>query len=261
MSINWVELRGLRNKQEIEARLRQIIRGDNYGIGKDCWTLTEIINERSNMAETARRIIAGVDMSGREVGAGGVKDLDGLPLRYKLRVTSRQACTDAADGKGINNWDSTESRPENDNDEYCPKPQDPPKKGDRVWIKGDPILDDPITGERMVKKYKMAMKARMEAELGRQIKPELAHYNYTKVPVDETGCIRVGFNHAMQLLTTKGKRLVLPQFASGRRTSSEERQITNWHFEEVPPNKEEKKPRKERSDKGQARIEPSSPTV
>jgi hypothetical protein len=249
MSINWAELRGLNNKQEIEARLRQIIRGDNYGIGKDCWTLTEIINERSNMAESARRIIAGIDMSGREVGAGGVKDNEGQPLRYTLRVVSRQACTDAKDGKGINNWNPVESKPENDNNEYCPNPEEPPKEGDRVWIKGDPITDDPITGLRLVKKYKLAMKARMEAELGRQIKPELAHYNYTKVPVDKKGCIRVSFNHAMQLLTNKGKRLVLPQFSSGNRKSDKERRITNWHFEEVPPNKQKKQ-----------RTKPSNPT-
>jgi len=242
MAIDWVALRGLRNKQEIEARLRQIIRSDNYGIGDNCWTLTEIINERSNMAESARRIIAGVDMTGREVGGGTLKDAEGNPMRYKLRVLSRQACIDAKDGKGINNWDSTENRPENDNNEYCPIPDDPPKEGDRVWIKGDPITEDPITGERLVKKYKMAMKARMEAELGRQIKPELAFFNYVKVPVGKDGCIRVGYQHAMQLLTTKGKRLVLPQFASGRRSPENHRQITNWHFEEVPPNKQKKKP-------------------
>lgn len=237
MAFDWVKIRGLKNKQEIEAYLRANISGSNYGIGEDCWTLTELINERSNVAESACRIIAGVDMYGREVGAGSVKDEDGRTLRYKLRVVSRQACTETKDGRGINNWDPTDCELENDNNEICPNPEDLPEEGDRVWIKGDPITHDPISGERLIKKYKMAMKSRMEAELGRQIKPELALYNYTKVSVDKDGCITVGFNHAMQLLTTKGKRLVLPQFSSGRRRPENTRQITNWHFEEVPPKK------------------------
>ena len=155
MSIDWLALRGLKNKQEIEARLRQIVTGDTYGNGEGCWTLTEIINERSNMAESARLIIAGVDMHGRPVGGGGAKDETGQPLRYKLRVVSRQACTEAADGKGINNWNPLESKEENDNNEYCPSPDEPPKEGDVVWIKGDPITEDPVSGERLVKKYKM----------------------------------------------------------------------------------------------------------
>jgi hypothetical protein len=249
MSINWAELRGLKNKQEIEAQLRLMVRTDTYGIGKGYWTLTEIINERSNVAESARNIIAGMNERGLIDNELGLKDNEGQPLRYTLRVVSRQACTDAKDGKGINNWNPIESKPENDNNEYCPNPEEPPQEGDRVWIKGNPIINDPVTGERLIKKYKMAMKARMEADLGRQIKPELAHFNYTKVPVDKKGCIRVSFNHAMQLLTTKGKRLVLPQFASGKRASEKERRITNWHFEEVPPNKQKKQ-----------RTKPSNPT-
>ena len=85
----------------------------------------------------------------------------------------------------------------------------------------------------------MAMKARLEAELGRQIKPELAWHYYTKAPVDKDGCITVEFKHALQLLKTKGKRLVLPQFKAGRRIAEGTRQITNWRFEEVPPNKQQ----------------------
>ena len=237
MPINWLKIKGLANKQEIEAYLRANIKGTNYGIGADCWTLTELINERSNISESARRVIEGVDMYGREVGNGAVMDESGSPLRYKLRVVSRQACTDTKDGKGINNWDSTDYKPENDNDEFCPEPQDLPKEGDRVWVKGNPLTHDPVTGDPLIKKYKMAMTARLEAELGRQIKPELAHYNYTKIPVDKDGCITVNYKHAMQLLTTKGKRLVLPQFSSGRRKPEKTRQITNWHFEEVPHRK------------------------
>jgi len=239
MSIDWTKVRGLRNKQEIEAYLRENIKGSNYGIGRDCWTLTEMIHERSNMAESALRIIQGVDMTGRQTGPGELKDESGMPMRYKLRVLTRQACIDDKNGKGINNWDSTEATPENDNNEFCPGPNEPPKEGDRVWIKGDAMTNDPITGERLTKKYKMAMRARMEAEVGRQIKPELAYYYYTKVPVDKDGCITVDFNNAMQLLKTKGKRLVLPQFASGRRVPEGTRQITNWRFEEVPPNKQQ----------------------
>jgi hypothetical protein len=247
MPIDWTKVRGLKNKQEIEAYLGANIKASNYGIGKDCWTLTEIISERSDVAESALRIISGVDIYGKEVGAGSVKDENGLPLRYKLRVLTRQACADTKDGKGINNWNSTESKPENDNNELCPGPQDPPVEGDRVWIKGDPITHDPITGERLVKRIKLAMKARLEAELGRQVKSELAYFYYNKVAVDKDGCISVDLKNAMQLLTTKGKRLVLPQFASGRRVPENTRQITNWRCEEVPPNKQKNSPQTTRT--------------
>lgn len=240
MSIDWVALKGLANKQAIEAQLRKIILGTNYGTGPGCWTLTEIINERSSMAESAAIIIAGRGLDGRPSSNGPLRDGSGLPLRFKLRVLSRQACTEAADGKGINNWNSTEAGPENNNNEYCPGPDDPPKPGDMIWIKGDPFIKDPDTGEWLTKRYKMALKARMEADLNREIKPELAHYYYTKVPVGDDGCITVEFDHAMQLLRRKGKRLVLPQFSSGRKIPEKGRRITNWHFEEVPPDRLEK---------------------
>lgn len=242
MPINWGSLQALNNRQAILKALRGIIRPDSYGTGKDQWTLTELISTATNASEDAFRLIQGVDEMGAVVDMGAMMGPGGLPLTIKLKVLSRQACYETADGKGINDWDSTYLVGENDNNELCPAFDEPPHLGDVVWVKQNPLTHDPETGKRIWKKTGLVVIARTEAEMGREIKPDKALYYYLKYSVDKDECITVPFLIALQLLKTKGARIVLAKFKSGskRGDPKKTRQITNWLFKEVC--EDEKKP-------------------
>jgi len=240
--MDWTKIKGLQNQQAIEQYLRQLISHETYGRGDDNWNLTELYNERSCYAQSAIRILAGKGENGVDTGRGTVHGPDGQPMRFKLRVLSRQACKETADGDGIN-WYDPQVSGTNDNEEVCPAHDEPPQPGDKVWIKGNAILYTDA-GERVTKRHRMAMKARLESQLGREVKPELATYTWFKIPVDEDGCITVTFDQACQLLSTRGKRVASPRFASGKKSKDDERRITNWLFEEVIPGDEEKRPRR-----------------
>lgn len=235
MAIDWSRFTGAKNAQEARVQMVEMIRSDNYGKGEDEWCLTELINERSSESGMAIRYIEGVDPSGKVKEQGAMMTEGGLPFTIKLRVLSRQACFEAADGKGINTWDTTDTDDVNWNNEHCPQVGDKPVNGDVVWVKGNALTHDPATGKPLIKRYKLALKARAEAKLGRTIKPQTATHYHSKYTVDADGCITVPYLKAVQLLSLKGRGLVLPQFSegAGRLKDKKVRQITNWLFEEV----------------------------
>jgi hypothetical protein len=235
MAIDWTRFTGMRERTAIDATLAELITADNYGNGDGQWSLTELINERSAHAIGARRLIEGVGDDGQKTDAGPIRAANGLELAIRLRVLSRQACFEDKDGHGINTWDPTELDAENYNNEYCPKDHEGPDEGDMVWVKGNALRTDPVTKQPLIKKYRMALKARMEAKIGRTVKAQMATHHHDKFKVGADGCINVPYLIAVQLLTTKGRGLVLPRFSSGTAKSKDAkiRQITNWLFEEA----------------------------
>jgi hypothetical protein len=238
MALDWSALAGMKNRQHVYKRIKELITAETYGDGPDQWTVTELINENSNASSAARRAIEGVDDKGNVAGRGHMPGLDGAPFRVKLRVLSRQACYRDADGRPINYWDVTDDGEYSDGGEHCPSATDKPLPGDEVWVKGNPITHHPDEGHRLLKKDRMALHRREEARLGHECKPDIALFYWDKYPVDEDGCINATYLHAVQLLTTKGKRIVMPEFTTGARRKKDpmtKRLITNWQFEEVPP--------------------------
>jgi len=247
MAIDWSKFTGAKNAQEARGKMIELIRPDNYGKADGRWSLTELINERSAESQMAIRYVEGVDPAGKKADGGAMKTADGLEFTVKLRVLSRQACFEDKDGRGINTWDTTDTEPENWNNEWCPQVGDKPQTGDVVWVKGNQLTHDPATGKQLVKRYRLALKARVEAQLGRTIKPDVATHYHSKFTVDADGCITVPYLIAVQLLSRKGRGLVLPQFTegAGRLKDKKVRQITNWLFEEVTPDEVVKKPKTE----------------
>lgn len=240
MTIRWGELSELRNKQQIQKRLKGMITASTYGVGPDKWTLTELINERSGPADMARRIIEGVGVDGKIDGQGPMTGADGSVFTVRLRVLTRQACFRDAGGKPINYWDVTDAG-DGEDLEIFPACDDAPQPGDEVWVKGNAITHHPDTGSRLRKQDRIALHRRVEADLGYEVKPDIALFYWTKYPVGHDGCITVSYPHACQLLTTKGKRLVLPEFTTGSRKKKDaqvKRLISNWQFEEVAPGSE-----------------------
>ena len=248
MTINWTGLAQLRNRQEVHKALGNLITPKNYGTGPDQWCLTELITTGTNASEEVFRLLAGIDQDGKEVNDGAMKDAGGLPLTFKLRVLSRQACFETKDGRGINDWDTTDIVGENDNQELCPAFDELPVEGDVVWVKGNAYTHCPVTGDRVWKKVAKRMIARFESEVGRKVKPFRALWRHSKYPVDADGCITVPYYQAVQLLRNNGFRIPMYQFTSGPRRGDPKkvRVITNWHFKEVTPDDEKKKTPKDK---------------
>jgi len=143
MPVNWTGLTELKNRQAILKELHRIITPDNYGTDKGQWSLTELLQTGTNASEDSIRLIQGVDGMGQPEGEGAMLTPEGLPVTINLQVLSRQACFETKDGKGINDWDTTCVNPENFNNEICPTFDEPPHEGDVVWVKGNPIINDP----------------------------------------------------------------------------------------------------------------------
>ena len=268
--INWAELNGLRNAQQIHAALTRIVTAETYGEGAGEWTLSELIRERSEYAIRARRLIEGIDDRGEMSGMGPMSGPDG-PLRFKLKVLTRQACMTAGDGQPINTWDTTVTEPTKmrihgvETNELAPDEYDEAKPGDKVWIKGNMIVRDPMTGKRLTKSGKQAMISRKEAELDRPIKSIVALHHWRQVPVDNEGCITVSYLDALHLLSTRGERITTPKHTTRGTRSKDEaptRRITNWHFREVPLDYTAPKPKQRRKpNKEQEKVATAEPTV
>lgn len=265
--INWAELNGLRNAQEIYAALARLITPDTYGEGAEKWTLSELIREKSSYALRARQLIEGVDERGKDSGMGPMSGNDG-ELRFKLKVLTRQACKETAAGVPINWWDTTAIEPipirihGKEAEELTPGELDSAQPGDKVWIKGNMIVRDPMTGRRLTRPGKQAMISRKESELGYPVKSVVALHRWRKVPVDQDGCITVSYLDALQLLSNNGERISTPQHTTRGRRSKDEaptRRITNWHFREVPLNYKE--PKKRTAKKPAEKVAKVEPTV
>ncbi len=242
--IEWGKLEGIESKNLVEKNLRRLITAETYGGGQGEWSVTELMQERSNQARAASRIIQGIGLDGRPTDWPPVSAVGGGPLLIKLRVLTRQACMMTVDGKPINMWDTTETTEINYNGELCPNEKDKPVEGDQVWVKGQRMTRDGETGKQLKKEVRLAILARYEAEHGYTVKPEVAFCHWHKYTVNKDGCIFVTYNHAMQLLSTRGKRIVFPQWTESRRGKKPRegrRLITNWHFEEVLPEKKTRK--------------------
>ena len=242
--LEWGKLAGIESKDLIEKTLRRLIRGDTYGSALGEWSVTELVQERSNHASIASRIIQGIGLDGRATAHPPVTSVNGGPLMITLKVLTRQACMMTVEGKPINMWDTTETTEINYNGELCPNEKDKPMEGDQVWIKGQRMTVDPETGDPLKKEVRLRLRARYEAEHGYAAKAEVAFYHWHKYTVNKDGCITVTYDHALQLLKNKGKRIVLPQWTESRRGKKPRegrRLITNWHFEEVLPEKKTKR--------------------
>ena len=236
--INWGLLRMKRNRQAIEADLEKMITAENYGKGEGKWCLSELFAEGSDVARAAARMVAGTLPDGKPRQDGPLKS-NGVPMTFRLRVLSRQACTKTVDGEWINTWDTTATAEPGKacyTGELCPLHSEPPKPGDEVWIKGDAYTHDKLTGKPTTKSVRQAMVARMELDLDRTIKPQMATHAWTQIKVDDDLCITVGYAHAAQLLRLHGKRLAKAKWTATRRKDNpSNRMITNWLFEEVTP--------------------------
>ncbi len=163
-------------------------------------------------------------------------------LKYKLKVLTRQACYKDKGGKPINGWDVLPDDGTNpDGEVQRPLIEEAAQPGDIVMVKGNAMTEDPDTGKRLTKKTRATLKYR----------GYLPHFHddYT---VDEDGCISVTFEHAMQLLSLNGQRIVMPQFKRLNKVDKQtgqyenQRKITNWHFKEVAPDYTDKKPTKDK---------------
>lgn len=240
MTIPWGMLQEKRSIPAMQATIRSIVTETSYGKGPKGWTLTELITARSNESVLILRMLEGAGPNGRPSPDTAIMDSTGRPFVFKLRVLTRQACAETADGWAINQRNALMI----DNDEtervLAVRADEKPVPGDIVKVKGNFRWHDPVTGKLLMFSERLACVARYEAEVARTVKPQEATFYWTRYTVDKDGCITVPFMHALQLMSKYGKRIVNPQWRranapDARGNRIEERRITNWHFEEVIP--------------------------
>jgi hypothetical protein len=226
--MDWKSINLHAGYNKVRAELKKIIAADNYGWEKPNWNLTDLLIEPTFLGSVCMQIINGETNTNQLDPRGPLKAPDGRgAFPFRLRVLSRQACQETADGRFINGWSAgnkckLEMTPENT---IFPSHKDPPKPGDVVKIKRGYV-------EGLTPQTRDAMLARGESPV-----------IYSDKTVDEDGCIWCDFGEATDLLGRAGKRIVFPEYkrpdraledAHARGVAAAPRTITQWHFEEVP---------------------------
>lgn len=215
------------SSKELERAIRKQLTEDNYMSDDDkCWTLTEIVKAQNVPAQFAMCALTGVDSKAKRLDE---KPCDGM--KYKLLVTTRQACYKDKSGRMINGYDILPADgTEIGEPALRPEWKERPQPGDVVRVKGNMLDENPDTGQEM-----SAIVKREMVSMGQDI------HRYKSYTVDEDLCIKVSFEHASQLLMLHGHQLAVPKFKKlNKRTKDNDfegqREIYNWHFKEVPPN-------------------------
>lgn len=245
MSIPWGMIKEKKAAPARQAVIKSLFTSDRYGKGKDSWSLTELATARTSESALVLRMLEGAGLDGRRDPDNALKDSTGREFVFRLRVLTRQACSLTKDGWAINQRSASVVEDDPDERMHAATADEKPQPGDIVKVKGNFRWHDPETGDLLLSSARMALQSRVEGELGRSIKPHDATYHWTDYTVDKDGCITVPFLHALQLLLKRGKRVVNPQFRRGdppdqTGTKPRARKITNWHFEEVLPERAEK---------------------
>jgi hypothetical protein len=234
MKINWHNFT-MMNRQAIEAEIDRRITEESYGD----WTLTELLRVNSLATKIAELRVVGRSISGR-----GDEVIDPLNFFVKIKVLTRQACKYDKDGNFIDGYSryklsgnkETFIDGQGETKKYiCPDLNDPPKTGDKVYVKRHRRKDSHD------RKWVSEERFKLEEQTGRPVKDEEFLYDYKVYTVDKDGCILVKDPAiALQILKNRGKRLAKPQRSKVTRVTPgqkavPERIINNWHFEEVSP--------------------------
>lgn len=215
------------NSRDLERAIGKQLTEDNYMSGDDdSWTLSEIVKASNVSAQFAMCALNGITVNGKKMDD---KPCDGM--KYKLLVTTRQACYKDKHGRKINGFDIMPADgTEIGEGALRPAWKDRPEPGDIVRIKGNPLEYNPDTDQKITQDIKREM-----VSMGQDV------HKYKEYRVDEDLCITLPFEQAAQALMKNGVQLAATKFKRlNRRTKDNDfegqREIYNWHFKEVPPN-------------------------
>ena len=238
MSIKWNTLPASTAVAFYRAQLSRMISPGTYGFGEDQWTLTEILIQSDAHRIPAMQLITGDEPNGRQRPDRAFMT-NGIPMMFKLKVLSRNACYKDSNGALI-------CASEDENAHFY---------GKRLVVKSHeekPVAGDIIRWkDRMRDPDTLIMADGLPTEFitPMMIEPNISvshlqaweangedSYIYGTFTVDEAGCILCPVKYAQPMLKTKGFR-VGPRFrkmTKVRPGEKPQRRITNWWFEEVP---------------------------
>lgn len=215
--MDFTQLDAIKEIEKKRERINKTISKRNYKGKSDdkTWSLTDIINQftRSTSAQMTSTHINGDDSTGKKIKTNILDAID-----VKIKVLSRQACYCDSDGTLIS------KDPLTDNFVLY---TDLPVDGDIVRVKRGNL----VVNENTEKLYTFQ-------ELSHMRMMDIPTYKFEDYVVED-GCIEVNGTDAMHLLSTKGKRIVVPRYTKPHSvyqkdpTKGKERRITNWLFEEV----------------------------
>lgn len=210
--------------KKLTAAINKQVTEANYMSGGDeSWSLGEIIKAIDVPSQLAMCGLNGTKPNGKRT-----EDTLCDGMRYKLCVTTRQACSRDKDGNEINGWEVLPPDGTAMKEPIRPEWDDKPQEGDVIRVKGNSLTVDPDTGLEMNHKVRRNMAAQ-----GKDL------HRYTEYTVDKNLCITVRFAHAAQLLTINGVQIAAAKFKRLNKATKEndykgQRKIYNWHFKEVP---------------------------
>jgi hypothetical protein len=240
MPINWNTLPPSTAIGYYRQQLSRVMNPSTYGPGDNEWSLTEIMKQTPDKKIPALMLISGDEPGGRKNPDREFKN-NGMPMMFRLKVLTRQACHRDKTGKLICRTDE-EFEFDKDQKILVNDSSEKPKPGDVVRWKDR--IREPDTMIPASSGYNNQEISAMMAE------PHLSSSHldnwkangeechiWAEFTVDDDLCILVPFKFAQPMLKQKGFRMpAIPQFMRTDRVKAGEkpkRRITNWWFQEV----------------------------
>ncbi len=223
MLFDWDHLPSEAHTQKLYEKFEDLLKWDSYGFDDDTWNLTRLMEGPKGKRIRAFQVIQGDRVTGEQRPHLALKH-QGMVLRFRLQVLTRQACCRTADGKEVVKRDG--------NYQY--------DKDEKVLVEFE---DKPVPGDVVEWKH-YVREARGEPHLSSKTITEWAQrgermHHYEEFIVDDDLCITAPFEFAHMMMITKGFRMAavrrFERMDPVKPGEKPQRRITNWWFKEVPP--------------------------
>ena len=240
MTFNWQNVPALSARSKAYSAAKKVITPQTYGFNDGEWNVTDAIHSTDERKFLLYQILDGVDASCKRK-----PEITPLPMAFRLKVLTRQACVRTAGGKRIH--PSAACFEDNGmGGDVLPEFGELPKAGDVVEWKAHPITYDDENDRRVSSKVIQEWSRRGKRP-----------HTYVEFVVDKDGCIAVLYPFVLEMLTKKGRQIAFPRFAKmPKGKHDDKRKMVNWWFEEVAQDFTAAKKRKRTAPKQTVELEP-----
>jgi hypothetical protein len=216
---SWSDIPDAMSLQRCLAAVRTKMEFVNYGFGPGQWNITDIIKSDDPRKDLCMYVFEGKLEDGKVYEDQKLVGLDGNPMLFKLKVLTRQACTNDSDGHRIFKSKSGLDK-SGDTGDFVSEFGDLPHPGDEI-------------------SFKISFKSRDEdglrmttSKLMSKVMDGQDIYSRRVCRVDKDLCITLPNPFALSALQRHGYRISFPEWD----VQYKPRKVSNWWFQEVPLN-------------------------